>query len=104
MITPEMKTLLPMGMLYHTCIHSNLIFRPRSSLQFGSCSVWLKTADSGLLELQIYICMCYIYTYGHLSFKKGAGPAQARSRALVDIYKMEKFSVYTPSVYRNFNF
>ena len=37
----------------------------------------------------------YVYTYAHLSFKKGTDPTQAHSRGLVDIYKMETFSVYT---------
>ena len=34
----------------------------------------------------------YVYTYAHLSFKKGTDPTQARSRRLVDIYKKEMFS------------
>ena len=51
-----------------------------------------------------YVYVLYVYTYAHLSFKKGTDPTQACSRALVDIYKMEKFSVYTPGVYRNFKF
>ena len=46
----------------------------------------------------------YVYTYAHLSFKKGTDPTQARSRRLVDIYKKEMFSFYTPGVHRNFKF
>ena len=31
----------------------------------------------------VYMYVLYVYTYAHLSFKKGTDPTQARSRALV---------------------
>ena len=65
----ELMCLLFELKIIFTCCHNRRIFRPRSSLQFGRASVWLKTTDLGSLKLFHTNLPVFIHWETKLNFK-----------------------------------